>query len=110
MVEISYNDEFEELRCIGRGNFGAAFLVKHRNPPPEISESYFIAKKIVLGQLSTKEQEQALLEAQLLKDLNHVNIVSYRCSFVDKDVLIIIMEFCEMGDLSYHVKKKKVEK
>jgi NIMA (never in mitosis gene a)-related kinase len=107
MVEISYNDEFEELRCIGRGNFGAAFLVKHRNPPPEISESYFIAKKIVLGQLSTKEQEQALLEAQLLKDLNHVNIVSYRCSFVDKDVLIIIMEFCEMGDLSYHVKKKR---
>lgn len=49
MVEISYNDEFEELRCIGRGNFGAAFLVKHRNPPTDISEEYFIAKKIVLG-------------------------------------------------------------
>lgn len=52
---ISYEEEFEELRCIGRGNFGAAFLVKHRNPPPGISESYFIAKKIVLGQLSKKE-------------------------------------------------------
>ena len=52
---ISYEEEFEELRCIGRGNFGAAFLVKHRNPPPGISESHFIAKKIVLGQLSKKE-------------------------------------------------------
>lgn len=46
---ISYEEEFEELKCIGRGNFGAAFLVKHKNPPPGIQESYFIAKKIVLG-------------------------------------------------------------
>lgn len=46
---ISYEEEFEELKCIGRGNFGAAFLVKHKNPPPNASESYFIAKKIVLG-------------------------------------------------------------
>ena len=52
---ISYEDEFEELRCIGRGNFVAAFLVKHRNPPPGINEQYFIAKKIVLGQLTVRE-------------------------------------------------------
>jgi hypothetical protein len=47
--EISYSEEFEELRCIGRGNFGAAFLVKHRFPPEGVEESFFIAKKIVLG-------------------------------------------------------------
>ena len=35
---ISYEEEFEELRCIGRGNFGAAFLVKHKSPPPGINE------------------------------------------------------------------------
>ena len=92
---ISYEEEFEELKCIGRGNFGAAFLVKHKNPPPGISESYFIAKKIVLGQLTPNEQKQALLEADLLRNLNHINITSYKGSFIDKDVLIIIMEFCE---------------
>ena len=54
---ISYNEEFEELKCIGRGNFGAAFLVKHRNPPSDASEIYFIAKKIVYGQLNEKEKE-----------------------------------------------------
>ncbi len=46
---ISYEEEFEELKCIGRGNFGAAFLVKHKYPPTGVEESYFIAKKIVLG-------------------------------------------------------------
>lgn len=29
-LKISYEEEFEELKCIGRGNFGAAFLVKLR--------------------------------------------------------------------------------
>ena len=33
---ISYEEEFEELKCIGKGNFGAAFLVKHKNPPPGV--------------------------------------------------------------------------
>lgn len=30
-----------------------------------------------------------------MRNLNHVNIVQYQCSFIEKDVLIIIMEFCE---------------
>ena len=47
-VFINYGEEFEELRCIGRGNFGAAFLVKLKNAP-EGKELYFIAKKIILG-------------------------------------------------------------
>jgi len=47
-VTIKYTEEFEEMRCIGRGNFGAAFLVKLRNSP-EGEEVYFIAKKIILG-------------------------------------------------------------
>jgi hypothetical protein len=52
MVElhkISYEDEFEEIKCIGRGNFGAAFLVRLKNPPEPNQEIYYIAKKILLG-------------------------------------------------------------
>jgi NIMA (never in mitosis gene a)-related kinase len=33
--------------------------------------------------------------------------VSYKHSFIEKGILIIIMEFCEHGDLAYHVRKKK---
>lgn len=61
--QISYEEQYDELKCIGRGNFGAAFLVKLRNPPEDMNaESQFIAKKIILGQLTPKEQEGALLE------------------------------------------------
>lgn len=79
---ISYEEEFEELKCIGRGNFGAAFLVRLRNAPNN-EDHYFVAKKIILGQLTKKEQEGAYLEAELLKKLNHPNIVSYKHSFIE---------------------------
>jgi len=63
--EINFEEEFEEMRCIGRGNFGAAFLVKLRNTP-EGEDIYFIAKKIILGQLTEKEQQGAYLEVSLI--------------------------------------------
>ena len=92
---LNYAEEFEELKCIGRGNFGAAFLVKHKNPPSDAKEIYFIAKKIVYAQLSEKEKQGAYLESMLLRNLSHPHIVTYKTSFVDKGELIIIMEFCE---------------
>lgn len=36
------------MRCIGRGNFGAAFLVKLKTAP-DGEDHYFIAKKIILN-------------------------------------------------------------
>lgn len=72
-LNLSFEDEFEEIKCIGRGNFGAAFLIKIKNPPDPDQEIYFIAKKILLGQLTPKEQEGALLE--VLFNLIHFLII-----------------------------------
>jgi len=66
--------------------------------------------KILLKTLSDKEQQGALLEANLLRQLKHSNIVSYKASYIEKGMLIIIMEYCEVGDLAYHIKKKKAKK
>ena len=107
ITAANYNDEFEELKCIGRGNFGAAFLVKHKYPPEDAKEIYFIAKKIIYANLSEKEKKSAYQEAMLLKNLDHPHIVSYKTTFIDKGELIIIMEFCETGDLAYAVKKAR---
>jgi NIMA (never in mitosis gene a)-related kinase len=93
--------EYEEIQCIGRGNFGmniytnqaligAAYLVKNK-----VENKEYIAKKILLGSLEMKEQEGALMEVQLLKNLNHPNIVSYKTSFISHGLLIIVMEYCE---------------
>jgi NIMA (never in mitosis gene a)-related kinase len=59
---------------------------------------------MLLDTLNEKEKSGALQEVELLKSLNHPNIVQYKESFTQGGVLIIIMEYCEVGDLSYHVK------
>lgn len=71
----------------------------------------------MLGQLNEKEQEGAMMEVQLLKNLQHPNIVGYKSSYIDSGVMVIIMEYCEgklsplinatVGDLNYHVKRKE---
>jgi NIMA (never in mitosis gene a)-related kinase len=66
----------------------------------------YVAKKILLGGLSDREQQGAYQEAQLLKSLKHVNIVAYKESFIENEQLIIVMELCEVGDLSFHTKQK----
>jgi NIMA (never in mitosis gene a)-related kinase len=45
----------------------------------------------------------------LLKALSHPNIVAYKGSLVEKGILIIIMEFCDVGDLSFHIKKRRAK-
>ena len=47
-----------------------------------------------------------MMEAGLLKNLVHPNIVEYKESFLSQDHLTIIMEHCEVGDLAYHIKRK----
>ena len=35
--------------------------------------------------------------------------MAHKHTFIEKGVLIIIMEFCEYGDLAYHIRKKKAK-
>ena len=46
-------------------------------------------------------------EAGLLKNLDHPNIVEYKESFLSPNALTIVMEYCEVGDLAHHIKKKQ---
>jgi NIMA (never in mitosis gene a)-related kinase len=85
-----------------------------------LGKRLLVAKKIQLGKLSEKEQKSAFREAELLKSLNHPNIVGYERTFIEDGQLVIVMEYCEgkeiikissspEGDLSYHIKKRKHE-
>lgn len=52
-------------------------LVLHRK-----EDKKYIAKKINLDGLNAKEQEGCMMEVNLLKNLNHPNIVAYKESFL----------------------------
>jgi len=51
-----------------------------------------------------------MLEVNLLKNLDHPNIVTYKESFLSNGLMIILMEYCEVGDLAFHIKRKANKK
>ena len=70
---------------------GAVMLVKRLK-----DEFNFAAKK----QLSQKHFVFAKEELKMLQYLKHTNIVNAIDSFHEQSQLIIILEYCEYGDLS----------
>ena len=51
--------------------------------------------------MNDKEKQQIVAEVNILRDLNHPNIVRFYDRLVDKrnQKIYIIMEYCEGGDL-----------
>lgn len=49
-------------------------------------------------------------KAELLKHLKHPHIVEYVDSYIEDGFFIIVMEYCEEGDLAYHIKKMREKK
>jgi len=54
--------------------------------------------------LSAKERDASLQEVDLLSRLNHPNIVEYKANFFMGETLVIIMQYCEGGDLATYIK------
>jgi NIMA (never in mitosis gene a)-related kinase len=94
-------DKYEELKCIGRGSYGSAHLVRER-----CSGGRFVVKKIPIELLSDKEKAQSFREVELLAKLKHPNVVEYKESFVDGDVIHIAMAYCDGGDLAGRIRER----
>ncbi|RVE72601.1 hypothetical protein OJAV_G00040570 [Oryzias javanicus] len=93
------------IRVVGKGSYGEVNLVKHKT-----DRKQYVIKKLNLSTSSKRERRSAEQEAQLLSQLRHPNIVTYRESWEGDDrQLYIVMGFCEGGDLYHRLKQQKGE-
>ncbi|NXW47513.1 NEK4 kinase, partial [Nyctiprogne leucopyga] len=91
------------LRAVGKGSYGDVSLVRHQQDGKQ-----YVIKKLNLKNASNRERKAAEQEAQLLSQLKHPNIVTYRESWQGEDgLLYIVMGFCEGGDLYHKLKEQK---
>lgn len=62
-----------------------------------------------MNQLSDKEKESALNEIRILASIEHDNIIAYKDAFIEdkENVLCIVMEYAEKGDLSAIIETHK---
>ncbi|NXN94713.1 NEK4 kinase, partial [Rhinopomastus cyanomelas] len=91
------------LRAVGKGSYGEVILVRNQQDSKQ-----YVIKKLNLKNASHRERKAAEQEAQLLSQLKHPNIVTYRESWQGEDgLLYIVMGFCEGGDLYHKLKEQK---
>jgi NIMA (never in mitosis gene a)-related kinase 1/4/5 len=95
-------DEYEPMKVLGEGSYGKVYLMKSKT-----TRDLVCTKVIKLKNIPKKEQEACRNEVELLRRMVHPNIVGYMDSFLYKNCLCIIMEYCDAGDLGERVAKAK---
>ena len=95
-------ENYEVINQIGHGNFGKIYKIKRKS-----DNKILIWKELDYSHMTEKEKEQIVTEVNILRELNHPNIVKYYDRIIDKknSKIYIIMEYCEGGDISQLISK-----
>ncbi|KAH7143941.1 hypothetical protein EDB81DRAFT_652558 [Dactylonectria macrodidyma] len=86
---------------IGKGSFAQVYLGWHKE-----SKAAVAIKSVELERLNKKLRENLYGEIQILKTLRHPHIVALHDCVESTTHINLIMEYCELGDLSLFIKKR----
>ena len=71
------------------------------------NNNIYVIKRISLVGMSQEQIEKAKLESKILSSINSPYIVKYYESFLENDILNIVMEYCDGGDLNEFIIKNE---
>ncbi|PWN48605.1 hypothetical protein IE53DRAFT_319044 [Violaceomyces palustris] len=86
--------------CLGKGAFGSVYRGLNWMTGETVA-----VKQIQLTNIPKSELGEIMSEIDLLKNLNHPNIVKYKGSEKTREYLYIILEYCENGSLQHICKR-----
>ncbi|KAG6427055.1 hypothetical protein SASPL_111294 [Salvia splendens] len=95
-------EDYEAIEQIGKGAFGAAFLVLHKT-----ENQKYVLKKIRLSKQSEKVKNKAFQEMELIAKLSHPYIVECKDAWVEKGNICILTNYCESGNISDVMRKAR---
>ncbi|KAI3337109.1 Serine/threonine-protein kinase ATG1 [Xylariaceae sp. AK1471] len=86
---------------IGKGSFAQVYMGKHK-----VSGAAVAIKSVELARLNKKLKENLYSEIKILKNLRHPHIVALHDCVESSTHINLMMEYCELGDLSLFIKKR----
>uniref|UniRef100_UPI00358F840F serine/threonine-protein kinase Nek8 n=1 Tax=Myxine glutinosa TaxID=7769 RepID=UPI00358F840F len=94
-------EKYEKIKVVGRGAFGIVHLCQRKE-----DQKLLILKQIPVEQMTKEERQAAQNECQVLKLLNHPNIIEYYDNFLAEKALIIAMEYAPGGTMADYIQKR----
>lgn len=100
------SEDFEQLRCLGKGTYGTVLLVKQRATGRLYAQKQFKKASLVVHK---KLVEQTKTERQILESVNrHPFVVKLFYAFQDHEKLYLILEYGQGGELFTHLNTEKM--
>ena len=100
------SEDFEQLRCLGKGTYGTVLLVKQRTTGRLFAQKQFKKASLVVHK---KLVEQTKTERQILESVNrHPFVVKLFYAFQDCEKLYLILEYGQGGELFTHLNTEKM--
>ncbi|CAO2648722.1 Nn.00g096710.m01.CDS01 [Neocucurbitaria sp. VM-36] len=93
--------KFKRMDHIGKGSFAEVYRGIHIEKRQSVA-----IKSVNMNKLNKKLKDNLVSEISILKSLHHPHIVSLIDCQETPSRMHIIMEFCELGDLSAFIKKR----
>ncbi|KAL2132514.1 hypothetical protein VTI74DRAFT_3704 [Chaetomium olivicolor] len=99
-------EDFEPLRCLGKGSYGTVILVKERATGRLFAQKQFKKASLVVHK---KLIEQTKTERQILESVNrHPFVVNLYYAFQDHEKLYLILEYGQGGELFTHLSTERM--
>lgn len=95
--------DYTFLRLIGKGNYGSVYEVFSEGRM-ESAAAKVMPKEIF--KKSPKLMELVKTEIRVLKECKNENVVKYVDNFMTERSIIIVMEYCEGGELQTYLQNK----
>ena len=95
--------DFSILETIGKGTFSTVKLGINKKTKEKVAIKILKKKKII----HKKDLEKIEREINILKKLNHINVIKIYKINEDDEKYYIVMEFCESGELFHYIVQHK---